>query len=631
MRMIRIQTILIVCNKENTALMLEEALNLAMLSTPPYHWMFYDPGLESLDALTMYTQIQVNFTVISLVDFNDTLKPGNPSNIESALTSDAFKVLASASANLDFQTSQNNTRTELSQAIKQNQASGRTGVLAFDTTGHRVNVTLTLSTVSGDRTYPRGMWYSDPSGQATNLNMNTAIFPLNQTRPFPLVGRKVKVVVIENKPFTMLKKDHETKKGNDKFEGYSIDLIEYVAKELQFDYELYLVHDGKFGSQMPNGKWNGVMGELIAGNASMSVAPLSINADRERAVDFTKPFMTRHISVLMRIPTYESSYFQFLNPFSKIVWMIIMVAFVIVSWILYALEKIGRSLDKHTSEDLPEVTVRETFWFIFGSLVQGGTDSVASSLPGRILTSAWWFFALILISSYTANLAAFLTVKKIATPIDSVTDLAQQNKIKYGTVKDTGVKNFFKNTQISYFAKMWAQMSEVEPHSMVDSEPDALHKVRTENYAFFWDSTVNKYLTQTDCELMEIGPAFDPKGFGIGVPPGASYLDQLSMAILRLSDRGVLENIQRKWWDISSCPDLSGGADETSSLQLDNVAGVFFIVVGGIFLASFVCLAKYCFPSLFQIPEMVTQKSFIGMVKRKAVNTDDDGVDAEQL
>jgi hypothetical protein len=66
------------------------------------------------------------------------------------------------------------------------------------------------------------------------------------------------------------------------------------------------------------------------------------------------------------------------------------------------------------------------------------------AVAGRILTSAWWFFALILISSYTANLAAFLTVKKINTPIKSVTDLAQQTKIKYGTVKSSGVMGFFK-------------------------------------------------------------------------------------------------------------------------------------------------------------------------------------------
>jgi hypothetical protein len=101
----------------------------------------------------------------------------------------------------------------------------------------------------------------------------------------------------------------------------------------------------------------------------MSVAPLSINAQREEAVDFTKPFKTRYISVIMRIPTRETSYFEFLNPLSPIVWICTLVSFVVVSIILYALEKVGGN--KCVETDTVSITVRESFWFIFGSLLQG--------------------------------------------------------------------------------------------------------------------------------------------------------------------------------------------------------------------------------------------------------------------
>jgi hypothetical protein len=36
-------------------------------------------------------------------------------------------------------------------------------------------------------------------------------------------------------------------------------------------------------------------------------------------------------------------------------------------------------------------------------------------VSGRIVGGAWWFFSLILISSYTANLAAFLTVERMVS------------------------------------------------------------------------------------------------------------------------------------------------------------------------------------------------------------------------
>ncbi len=56
----------------------------------------------------------------------------------------------------------------------------------------------------------------------------------------------------------------------------------------------------------------------------------------------------------------------------------------------------------------------------------------------------WWFFTLIMISSYTANLAAFLTVERMETPIESAEDLAKQTKIKYGCVESGSTGAFFR-------------------------------------------------------------------------------------------------------------------------------------------------------------------------------------------
>lgn len=61
----------------------------------------------------------------------------------------------------------------------------------------------------------------------------------------------------------------------------------------------------------------------------------------------------------------------------------------------------------------------------------------------RAITSIWYFFCLIMISSYTANLAAFLTVEKLVSPIESAEDLAKQDKIKYGCVQSGSTRTFF--------------------------------------------------------------------------------------------------------------------------------------------------------------------------------------------
>ena len=59
--------------------------------------------------------------------------------------------------------------------------------------------------------------------------------------------------------------------GNDKFEGYIIDILDTIRsmpEYQEFAYEIRLVPDGQYGSINKNGRWNGMIGELIYGVCS---------------------------------------------------------------------------------------------------------------------------------------------------------------------------------------------------------------------------------------------------------------------------------------------------------------------------------------------------------------------------
>lgn len=64
-----------------------------------------------------------------------------------------------------------------------------------------------------------------------------------------------------------------------------------------------------------------------------------------------------------------------------------------------------------------------------------------------MMASSWWFFCLIIVSSYTANLAAFLTVETVTSPFDNVEELARKTSIKYGAKYKGATFNFFKVSQ----------------------------------------------------------------------------------------------------------------------------------------------------------------------------------------
>ena len=67
--------------------------------------------------------------------------------------------------------------------------------------------------------------------------------------------------------------------------------------------------------------------------------------------------------------------------------------------------------------------ISNALFFSFASFMRQSINLVPKSFSGRIAATSWWYFSLIFISSYTANLVAFLTVDKLVTPIESVEDL----------------------------------------------------------------------------------------------------------------------------------------------------------------------------------------------------------------
>ncbi len=95
------------------------------------------------------------------------------------------------------------------------------------------------------------------------------------------------------------------------------------------------------------------------------------------------------------------------------------------------------------------------------------------SLSGRIVGGVWWFFTLIIISSYTANLAAFLTVERMVSPIESAEDLAKQTEIAYGTLDSGSTKEFFRvssptawESNISALIFSWISWTKMHQASM---------------------------------------------------------------------------------------------------------------------------------------------------------------------
>lgn len=143
-------------------------------------------------------------------------------------------------------------------------------------------------------------------------------------------------------------------------------------------------------------------------------------------------------------------------------------------------------------------------------------------ISSRMACAMWWFFSLLMTSSYTANLAAYLAKERMGPQINNLDDLLSQNRIKFGTMMNGSTYQFFKTATYPKHQAVWSKMNSFKPSTYVDNNKEGVRKVLNKNqdYAFFMESASMEYEINKHCELKQIGGLLDSKGYAIAMPIG---------------------------------------------------------------------------------------------------------------
>uniref|UniRef100_A0A3P9NX12 Glutamate receptor n=1 Tax=Poecilia reticulata TaxID=8081 RepID=A0A3P9NX12_POERE len=342
--------------------------------------------------------------------------------------------------------------------IQKGRISGLTGLMDFRAEGSNSHVQFEILGTSYSETFVKDVKRLASWDSTRGLNGS-----LKENRiESGMQGVTLKIVTLLEEPFVMVA---ENILGQPKrYKGFSIDVLDGLAKILGFKYDIYQVGDGKYGSALPNGSWNGMIGELIGKRADLAVSAITITPERESVVDFSKRYLDYSVGILMRKSEEKINIFSLLAPFDLAVWACIAAAIPVVGIMIFLLRRI-QAVRCHSSTGHPppptSTSLQSAIWIVYGAFVQQGSDSILGSVALRIVMGSWWLFTLIVCSSYTANLAAYLTVSRMDNAIRSFQDLSKQADLAYGTVRDSAVYEYFhaKGTnpleQDSTFAELW--------------------------------------------------------------------------------------------------------------------------------------------------------------------------------
>ena len=126
-------------------------------------------------------------------------------------------------------------------------------------------------------------------------------------------------------------------------------------------------------------------------------------------------------------------------------------------------------------------------------------------------------------------------------PIDSVDALARQTAIEYGTLHGGSSMEFFKNSRIDVYSKVWEFMQS-RPYVMVNSTREGVEFVQEAEgrYAFLLEAGLNDYYsTRYPCDTMRVGKNLDTSYYGIATSKSSGLHASINQALLNLKNMRV--------------------------------------------------------------------------------------------
>lgn len=126
--------------------------------------------------------------------------------------------------------------------------------------------------------------------------------------------------------------------------------------------------------------WRPASSWISLQEADLAMAPLTISSMRERVIDFSKPFMSLGISIMIKKPEKQKpGVFSFMDPLSYEIWMCIIFAYLGVSVVLFLVSRfspyewqIEDSVNGPTFTN--DFTILNSLWFSLGAFMQQGCD-----------------------------------------------------------------------------------------------------------------------------------------------------------------------------------------------------------------------------------------------------------------
>jgi len=305
------------------------------------------------------------------------------------------------------------------------------------------------------------------------------------------------------------------------YSGFTWDLWQQITSDLNLKVELREVN---------------TISELLRlvreQQIDIAIADLSITAERFQQMDFSQPYFDAGLRIMID----EDRHFGMRNLMLDMkqsghlrvyAWIGVLI---VVATIVLTL------IDRKWHPEFPQKWgegFAESFHHVM-SVVTSGSTSHRNLLGtfGTALGAIWLAIGVAVVAYVTSSITSVMTASTIAHQINGPGDLGGK---RVGALAGSVGESYCRDA-----------MLDVQSFDSMDQAVQAL--ITSQIMAIVRDAPVLEWFDNAHPELpvTVVGPVFKPEKYGFALPSGSPLTRQVSAAILRLKDRGVLDSLRAR-------------------------------------------------------------------------------------
>ncbi|KAK8377611.1 hypothetical protein O3P69_013925 [Scylla paramamosain] len=360
--------------------------------------------------------------------------------------------------------------------------------------------------------------------------------------------------------------------------------------------------DGSWGVLLEDGSWTGMVGMVnrkifLRQEADMGLGPFAVTTIRATAVDYTHTILVDYGRILAGSGKPEVDPWGFLLPFTPGVWL----AFLAAMATALAATAVLAPCTALRLVAPPSWLNGRVLLYMRVALQQ---DASARGMRWweRLVLGAWMVLTLVLMRSYAGTLMSLLAVRQIPQPFQDLRRLLDDPDItmvweagsmyvqflmcvlSLGNPAPQAITSgIFREVREAEFSGRLVFIKSTEYNSMLDQ------LVRRGTHAFVGEDLsgrvlmANDFSTSGQCDFYSSRARFLPYMFAMIGRRHSPLVPALSARIRAVTEAGLYDH----WLDAAipndtSCTNAPTKVTVTSSLTLENLWGMFFLLGSGV-------------------------------------------------